>query len=164
MKSAAREALSEKILDEPAKENLSRTDSSITSYPYAGVSDRLKAIVADAVMLGIFMFIIAKLFAGMTHVSDPTRMMAFIFVFCLYDPLFTSIFGGTIGHLMNGLRVKQEKNQKRNIPIHAALVRFAVKACLGWLSLLTVSGNDKSRAIHDFVAGSVVVFKSKLQE
>jgi hypothetical protein len=29
---------------------------------------------------------------------------------------------------------------------------------LGWVSLLTVSGNEKRQAIHDSIVGSVVVY------
>jgi uncharacterized RDD family membrane protein YckC len=151
----------EQIIDEPVKAKEREIESSISEYPYAGVSDRIKAIICDAVMIGIFMFIIAKIFASIGPVSDTARMLSFVFVFCLYDPLFTSIFGGTIGHFMNGLRVKRENDFNRNILFPLGLVRFAIKACLGWLSMITVGGNDKSKAIHDIVAGSVVIYKKK---
>jgi len=37
------------------------------------------------------------------------------------------------------------------------LVRFLAKVGLGWLSLLTVTGNEKKMAIHDYLAQSVVL-------
>jgi uncharacterized RDD family membrane protein YckC len=38
-----------------------------------------------------------------------------------------------------------------------ALIRFTAKVFLGSISLLTITGNSKNRAIHDSIAGSVVI-------
>src|ERR1035437_2836289 len=86
------------------------------------------------------------------------KIIAFVFIFLLYDPSFTSIFGGTIGHMIIGIRVKRSRNEQRNILFPLAIVRFIIKASLGVISLITVTGNIKRKAIHDFVAGSVVVY------
>ncbi len=105
------------------------------------------------------MIIVTYTFSVFEHVPDNAKIIAFIFIFFLYDPIFTSVFGGTIGHMMFGIRVKREKNQMKNILFPLAIIRFLVKALLGWISLLTISGNKKRKAIHDFLVGSVVVFK-----
>jgi uncharacterized RDD family membrane protein YckC len=39
------------------------------------------------------------------------RIAAFLFVFVFYDPIFTSLFGGTLGHIMFGIRVKGEDDE-----------------------------------------------------
>jgi hypothetical protein len=57
-----------------------------------------------------------------------------------------------------GIRVKRESNEEKNILFPFAVMRYIVKASLGWVSLLTVSGNEKRQAIHDSIAGSVVVY------
>jgi uncharacterized RDD family membrane protein YckC len=89
-------------------------------------------------------------------------MYTFIFIVLLYDPLFTSIFGGTVGHMFQGIRVKKESDEARNIPFFSAMLRYAAKVLLGIISLLTVSGHPKKKAIHDMMAGSVVVFADPL--
>lgn len=132
----------------------------MTAEKYPGVSDRVKAILADSMVIIIFMFVAAYTFSIFKYVPDSARIIAFIFIFVLYDPIFTSLFGGTIGHFMIGLRVKREKNQMKNILFPMAIIRFFVKVLLGWISLLTVSGNKKRKAIHDYLVGSVVVYKS----
>ncbi len=103
---------------------------------------------------------------GFTHlfgifetVPDYIRLLAFVLIFILYDPLLTSIFGGTVGHMLLGIRVKRESDTQMNIPFLLAIVRFIVKVLLGWVSLLTVSGNKKGKAIHDLVVRSVVLYK-----
>ena len=134
----------------------------MTVENYPGVFDRVKAIVTDGLVIVVFMFIASYVFSLFESVPDYARIIAFVFIFLLYDPLFTSIFGGTIGHIMLGLRVKRESDEQKNIIFPLALPRYIVKASLGWISLLTVSGNDKRKAIHDYLTGSVVVYaKSK---
>ncbi len=125
---------------------------------YPGVSVRVKAVVTDSIMLVVFMLGVSYLFEGLGDVPDWARVMAFVFIFILYDPLLTSTLGGTIGHMLFGIRVKREKNQQKNILFPLAVIRFVVKALLGWISLLTVSGNKKGKAIHDLIIGSVVIY------
>jgi uncharacterized RDD family membrane protein YckC len=129
------------------------------SENYPGVADRVKAILADSMVLIIFLFIVTYTFSAFKHVPDSARIIAFIFIFFLYDPIFTSVFGGTIGHFVIGIRVKRDKNPMKNILFPLAIIRFFVKLLLGWISLLTVSGNRKRKAIHDYLVGSVVLYK-----
>lgn len=140
-------------------------ETSLSSKPhrplYAGLTDRIKAVTADGFFLVVCMFIISSVFTKIGDVSDTARMFAFISIFLLYDPLFTSVFGGTIGHFAMGLRVKRENDQNKNIYIHLAFLRFIAKALLGWISILTVMSSEKNKAIHDMIAQSVVVHVKK---
>jgi len=136
----------------------------MTGENYPGVAIRVKAVVSDSIVMLILIIIVTYAFSVFENVPDNARIIAFIFIFFLYDPIFTSVFGGTIGHMMFGLRVKREKNQMKNILFPLAIIRFLVKVSLGWISLLTVSGNKKRKAIHDYLVGSVVVFKGMNEE
>ncbi|MBQ4819088.1 RDD family protein [Aquimarina sp. MMG016] len=126
---------------------------------YSGIFDRVKAVIVDSIIIIIFMIIITDVFSSFEDVPNNARIIAFVFIFCLYDPLCTSIFGGTIGHMVNGIKVKRENNPEKNISFLPALFRYLVKSFLGWISLFTVMGNQKRQAIHDFLAGSVVVYR-----
>lgn len=126
---------------------------------YPGVLSRVKAVITDSVVLIAFMFLITYVFEHIKNVPNNARITAFVFIFILYDPIFTSAFGGTIGHLTNGLNVKRAADENKKIIFPFAVIRFIVKALLGWISLLTVSGNEKGKAIHDSLVGSVVVYK-----
>jgi len=130
----------------------------MTENNYPGVFDRVKAIVTDGLVIVVFMFVASYAFSLFETVPDNARIIAFVFIFLLYDPLFTSIFGGTIGHMILGIRVKRASNEEKNILFPLAIPRYIVKVLLGWISLLTVSGNEKRKAIHDFLVGSVVVY------
>ena len=127
---------------------------------YPQLLERIKAAFADIIILIGLMIIASSIFSSFEQVPDSARIAVFVFIFALYDPLFTSIFGGTIGHILMGLKVKQEKNPEKNIWIHLAIIRFLAKVGLGWISLLTVTGTEKKTAIHDSIVGSVVLYRS----
>ncbi len=128
---------------------------------YPSVSDRVKAVFTDTFIMVIFMIIATLIFSFFENVPDNARMVTFIFIVFLYDPLFTTFFGGTLGHMMNGIRVKREKDETKNIILPLAFIRFIFKSLLGWISLLTITGNKKRKAIHDMVVRSVVVYNKK---
>jgi uncharacterized RDD family membrane protein YckC len=136
----------------------------MTEDNYPGVFDRIKAIMTDGIVVVVYMFVASYIFSLFESVPDNARIIAFVFIFLLYDPIFTSLFGGTIGHMMLVIRVKRESDEQKNILFHKAILRYLVKVLLGWVSLLTVSGNKKRKAIHDFLVGSVVVYAKSEQD
>jgi uncharacterized RDD family membrane protein YckC len=141
-------------LDTPIDTNL------INEIIYPGLIERIKALITDSVVLIGLMVCIGTVFSKMDNVPEQARMIAFVFVFILYDPLMTSIFGGTIGHLIVGIRVQRDDKTNGKIMLPMAIIRYLLKALLGWISFLTIIGNDKGKAIHDLTVNSVVVFKN----
>ena len=131
-------------------------------YNLAVLTDRVKAAVIDSIILIALMYGATELFLLFDTVSDTIRMGVFIIVFFLYDPILTSSFGGTIGHSKAGIMVKSEEDNSKNISFPFALVRFLVKLGLGWISLLTVTGNEKRKALHDMAVGSIVLKTDKV--
>ncbi|WP_339701833.1 RDD family protein [uncultured Marixanthomonas sp.] len=128
---------------------------------YATLPDRIKAAFIDAVILIAMMYGASELFSLFESVPDYLRIMVFAFIFILYDPIFISTFGGTIGHLYNNILVKRDTNPSKNILFPHAVLRFIFKFLLGWISLLTTTGNEKRKAIHDYIANSIVIEDSK---
>lgn len=124
---------------------------------YARLSERVKAAVIDAIVIIASSYGISELFLLFDDVPQFISVGAFVLVFLVYDPILTSIYGGTIGHSKSGITVKRESNPEKNILFPAAVIRFVCKVVLGWLSLLTVTGNPKRKAIHDHFVGSVVL-------
>jgi len=131
---------------------------------YPGVFDRVKAITMDSIVMIFFMFLASYIFSQFENVPDNIRIVVFLFIVLLYDPLFTSLFGGTIGHFTIGLRVKRESNEEKNISLLAAIPRYIVKVLLGTYSLATVSNRTKGKAIHDILVGSVVIYAKPKSE
>lgn len=124
---------------------------------YAILQYRIKAAVIDGVIMIAFMYGISELFGLFEQVHNVARAVAAIFIFLLYDPLFTSIYGGTIGHSFSKIEVKREEDTTKNISFPSAIARFLCKVLLGWISLVTVTGNEKKQAIHDLLVKSVVL-------
>lgn len=131
----------------------------MTKSTYPELFDRVKAVITDSIILIIFMIIITDIFSTFENVPDNARIIAFLFIFLLYDSICTSIFGGTIGHILIGIRVRKENNTKKNILFPLAFLRYLLKALLGWISLLSVMSNEKRQAIHDTIVKSVVVYE-----
>ncbi len=128
---------------------------------YANIPQRVKAAFIDSIVLLGMIYGVSELFALFETVPTAARVIAFICVFVLYDPVLTSIYGGTMGHSFSGIQVKRDGDRLSNISFPIAVLRFLLKATLGWVSLLTVSGNTKKQALHDLAAGSVVIEETK---
>lgn len=128
---------------------------------YAGVADRIKAMFIDNLVIIFLLFMVTKILSGYEPLPDWTRPMALILIFLLYDPLFTSAFGGTIGHKMIGIRVNRQKDQSRNLPYPLAVIRYFIKLVMGIVSLfiVNVQNNTERQAIHDYLVNSVVIIK-----
>lgn len=125
---------------------------------YPSISERIRAAVTDSIVVVAFIMIIALIFSLFDNVPQQIRISLFIFIFFLYDPFFTSFFGGTIGHRKVGIRVKRENDEEKNIIFPIAIIRYIIKVSLGWVSLFTVGTHKKKQAIHDIVAKSIVVY------
>lgn len=126
---------------------------------YASIPRRVRAVITDQIIQVLLLFALSYILEKIGDVSDKTRMFSFLSVFILYEPIFVSLFGGTIGHMSQSLTVKKAKNENEKIFIVIALFRYIIKILLGWLSLISISEKNKNRAIHDFIAGSVVIIK-----
>lgn len=124
---------------------------------YPGVFSRVKAATIDSIVLILFMVLATDLFSRFENVPNYARMIAFVFIFILYDPLMVALFGSTIGHRMNNLKVQRFDNGK-NINFGLAIIRFLIKATLGWISFFTVSTSKNRQAIHDSIVNSIVVY------
>lgn len=136
-----------------------QTDSPAKINEYPSLLKRTKAAFVDVIVIMLFMYGISDLFSMFEHVPGSIRMSSFIFIFFLYDPIFVSLFGGTLGHRFIGIRVKRENNELKNISFPAAFLRFLIKSTLGWFSFLTMSGNKKKKAVHDHAVNSVIIFE-----
>ena len=126
-------------------------------YKYADLVDRIKSAFTDMLVFVGLMFLTTSIFSSIENVSTPARIAAFVAIFGLYEPLFVSLLGGTIGHYLNGLRVRRDSEVKNNIAFPLAFTRYIVKILLGIISLFTVTSNLKNKAIHDTIVKSVVV-------
>ncbi len=130
---------------------------------YATLPYRIKAAIIDGIIIIVAMYGVVEIFAFFETVPTSLRIITWISIFILYEPLLVSKLSGTVGHMYVGLAIKQEDNPSKNISFPSAIFRFIVKILLGWISFLTVSGNVKRKAIHDYAAHSIVLYHNNKQ-
>ncbi len=128
----------------------------MVEYTYPYLIQRFKAFFLDLCFQIFLMGIFAYVFSLFENPLPQVRLFTLLSIFFLYDPIFVSLFGGTVGHFTLGLRVKQNQSEDKNINFDLAFGWYIANLLLGWLSLLTVSGSQKKRALHDRISGSVV--------
>lgn len=118
---------------------------------------RMKALFIDVIVM-LIIFTATTLFIDtFGDIPDFVKGSIAIFMFYLYDPMLTSLTGSTLGHKAMKLKVRKYKDPEKRISFGQALIRFLTKGSLGWLSFLTVTGNERKRAIHDIVSGSIIL-------
>ncbi len=126
---------------------------------YPGLPERVKALIMDSVLIIVFMMLLTNIFSEFENLPLYTKKIAFVFIFVLYDPLFTSLFGGTLGHMRMNLTVRRIENTDKKIFFPLAILRYIIKFFLGWVSFLSIGSSEKNLTIHDKLSGSVVVYK-----
>lgn len=128
----------------------------IEKYPLLG--DRVQSTFIDTLLLIVLMFVFASVLDRFENVPDWVRITMFVSLFVIYEPVCTSL-GFTLGNYIKNIRVRQYDNSSKRINIIQALLRYIFKISLGWISFLTIHSSTKRRAIHDMVAGSVMLKK-----
>lgn len=123
---------------------------------YPQLTDRLQSTLIDTVLIVMMMFAFSSILENMQDPPDWLRMVLFIGIWLVYEPLCTTI-GCTLGNYIKGIRVRLYNNSAKRINIVQALVRYVVKVFLGLISFLTINSTVKRRAIHDMIAGTVMI-------
>lgn len=147
-------------METPEIENIESEELDNRSI-YPSLKERVQAVFFDGMIILFIAFISFGALDSLGFADSAIKAPLFILLFVLYDPLMIAFAGGTIGHKMINLEVRQSMDHEKRINIILAIFRFIVKTLLGWISLLTITSNEEKRAIHDFVSNSVVLKKRK---
>jgi len=122
---------------------------------YPDLKDRIQSAFIDLILMIVLMIVFASIIDKYENVPDWVRM-ALVGFFIVYEPLFMTL-GCTLGNLIKGIRVRKHSDSTKKINILQAIIRYPIKFLLGWLSYITIGSSPKRRAIHDMVAGSVMI-------
>jgi uncharacterized RDD family membrane protein YckC len=123
-------------------------------YPY--LSERIQSTFIDMLVIISMMLIFTSILDKFEDVPEWVRIILFVFLFIIYEPLCMSL-GFTLGNYLKKIRVRKESDITKRINFFQAIIRYPVKVLLGWLSFITINNNSKRRAIHDLVSGSVMI-------
>ncbi|HXL56895.1 MAG TPA: RDD family protein [Chitinophagaceae bacterium] len=123
---------------------------------YPSLGDRFQSLLIDSIFIIILMFVFAPLLEHFKNPPNRLRVALFFAIWGIYEPLCMT-FGFTLGNYIKKLRVRKFKDISKKINLLQALIRYIIKALLGWLSFLTIRTNNERRAIHDLVSGTVMI-------
>ncbi len=90
-------------------------------------------------------------------VATRIRVAFILFIFFVYEPIFTSYFC-TLGQKITGIRIRKRSTLTKISLVHAYL-RIIIKIFLGVISFFTIPFSKNKRAIHDFAIGSIVIYE-----
>ena len=125
---------------------------------YPTILRRYMATIIDW-MLIFFVFIAsAYIFSQENEISRVLQIVITLLVLFVYEPLCTSKLC-TLGQKVMGVRVRDNISYE-HISIPQAYLRIIVKIYLGIISFFTILFTERKRAIHDFAAGSVVIYSN----
>ncbi|MBC7849457.1 MAG: RDD family protein [Chitinophagaceae bacterium] len=127
------------------------------SYPE--LRDRIQSSFIDLILIVALMYAFARILDNFQLVPDWVRIALFASLFLLYEPV-SMMFGCTLGNFLKGIRVRKYADTSKKINFLQSLIRYPIKVLLGWISFLTINSDAKRRAIHDMIAGSVMIRKS----
>ena len=127
------------------------------SERYISLFPRIKAATIDGILLILMMYLSSELLAEFDNVPNYVRTVLFVCIFCLYEPLMVSLWGKTLGQHKMDICVRRANNLDKKLLLHKAILRYAIKFALGWLSLVSITGSAKHQALHDKAVNSVVV-------
>jgi uncharacterized RDD family membrane protein YckC len=125
---------------------------------YPSLSDRVQSTFIDSILIVLLMLLFSSVLDRFENAPDWIRIALFVGLWGVYEPLCTT-FGCTVGNYIKNIRVRSQKDRGKHINFFQAFARYIVKLALGWISFLTIHSNHEKRAIHDFVAQSVMVKK-----
>jgi hypothetical protein len=122
---------------------------------YASVIDRVKSTTIDTLLLIACFYLLSDILNSMSNVSESLRILLFICIL-MYEPIFISL-NGTFGNHKNSIRVRQNKDTTKKLNFFQSLLRYFLKISLGWISLIFILMNQKGRALHDIISGSIMI-------
>lgn len=119
---------------------------------------RFKAAIWDGFFLSLVVyaaFLLPSLL-GIEHIGAKAAFIAAVIL--LFEPLWVSVSGSTLGHHIAGLRVVSADTGSR-LSLPRSIFRFLFRYVFGIYSFLTMLINRQHQALHDVLMQSLVVFR-----
>jgi uncharacterized RDD family membrane protein YckC len=134
----------------------SPVDSPAREVFYPRLVRRVRAHLIDEMVVLAVVAAWLALLPWMQEWSPAQRILVLFGLLLLAEPCLVSWTGGTIGHHVMRLRVR-DAHTERNLGLIRATLRALLRLMLGWLSLLFILLTRRRQALHDVLLNSVVV-------
>ena len=122
---------------------------------FASVIDRIKSTTIDTLLLIASFYLLSDILNSTDNSSENLRIILFTCIL-MYEPIFVSI-NATFGNYRNSIRIRKNNDTTKKLNFFQSLLRYFLKISLGWISLIFILMNQKGRALHDIVSGSVMI-------
>lgn len=147
----------------PSEEELSRMrdeyDEDFDQSKYPTILRRYVSTSIDMVFILILFAVFITVLQGHNDINSGMIIRIGIVLLFFYEPVLTSRLC-TIGQKITGIRIRKIDSGER-LSIYRACLRTIVKLALGIVSFFSIPVTRKRRALHDFPAGSVVIFSAR---
>ena len=125
---------------------------------YPRLLRRVRAFLIDSVLfiVVIYTWMLSLPVFGEWHFL--LKIAALIVPLMIIEPGLVAFTGGTLGHHIMGLRIR-DASRDQNIGILRATARAIIRTLLGWLSFVFVLVTRRHQALHDYLTSTVVVLR-----
>ena len=117
----------------------------------------MRAALTDSVLFGVGLLVLLLLVDAL-HTPGGVALplfYAWVVAALVYEPVFVSWRGATIGHTLNNLIVR-DRRTGRPPTLLRAIVRTLIKSLLGLVSFVAMSLTRRHQALHDLATDTIV--------
>jgi len=133
-------------------------DRDFDQSKYPTILRRYLATSIDLMFI-LSVFIVLAYMPGISEIDSGIKIGIGFSILFFYEAVLTSMLC-TIGQKVTGIRVRKSDLGER-ISIIKACLRTVVKLLLGFVSFFSIPATRKRRALHDFAAGSTVIYAGR---
>jgi len=126
---------------------------------YPRLLRRVRAGLIDSLIFAVLIYVWVFSLDLLEGASVAMKVAPFVAALLVMEPGLVAWTGGTVGHHVMGLRVR-DATRECNLGLLRAIVRAAGRSLLGWVSLIFVLVTHRHQASHDYMSGSVVVLRN----
>jgi uncharacterized RDD family membrane protein YckC len=130
---------------------------------YPGLPLRMKAGIIDGIIIISLAISLPMLTSQIEGVPPLLNFIALLGPLLLLEPCLISFRGATLGQSWYGMSVVDVHTMER-CPLPRAFLRYVVKVILGVVSSVYMFFSHRCQAIHDLLAGTVVVFTNAIPQ
>jgi uncharacterized RDD family membrane protein YckC len=123
---------------------------------YPRLLRRVRAALIDSVIFIAIICVWFWSFGVLENAHAALKVGLLVLAYLIVEPGFVSVTGGTIGHHLMGLRVR-DAAKDQPLGFCRATIRGLARSILGILSLLFMFVTRRHQAIHDYFSRSTVV-------
>lgn len=135
-------------------------ENNTTSELYASLPRRIKAGIVDTVIV-LFLFIILPVSIQVLIPDENIFSVFFMYSpILILEPILISYLGATIGQYLFGVEVVRKKDYGK-CPILLSFARYFTKIIFGSFSVVYMLFSRRHQAIHDHLAGTLVILSRK---